>query len=160
MGSPGGWLPRIATLVAAARRLEIPILATEQYSQRLGATLAEVGLTPRETRIEKMTFSCCGEASFGQALRDLEREQVILCGIEAHICVQATALDLLRAGYEVFVAADATASRLPHTQPLGLNRMAAAGAVLASVESVIFECLDRGDDEAFKALLPLLKELS
>ena len=102
----------INRLSGSARLLEVPVLITEQLPDKLGPTREELSeLSPNLPTISKSSFSCCGETTFTEALESSGKKQILLCGIEAHICVLQTALDLLEAGFEVFVAADAVASR-------------------------------------------------
>ena len=138
--------------------LKVPVFATEQYRKGLGATVPEVavamaGVTP----IEKLTFSACGAAGFSEALRARNVRDAILCGIEAHVCVAQTGLDLLDAGFRVFVAADAVSSRTPENCQLGLERLRGAGAVMVSTEMVLFEWLERAGTEEFKRIHALVR---
>lgn len=140
-----------AKLVQAARILEVPALVSEQYPKGLGSTAPEVGLED-EPRIEKTVFSAVRAEGF-----DLSgREQAIVCGIEAHVCVSQTVHDLLAAGVEVHVPADAVGSRHPLDYERGLERMERAGAVVSTVESVLFELLERAGTPEFKAVQRLI----
>lgn len=149
---------RIALLMQGAAKLGVPIIVTEQYVQGLGSTIPALGNLVPNQKIEKTTFSCFGESAFRQALRQTERSSVVLCGIEAHICVMQTAIDSIREGYDTFVVEDAVASRLEHAQALGIARMRQAGSATASAEGTLFEWLNRCDRPEFKDLLPLFKE--
>lgn len=145
-------------LVRAARELEIPVLWTEQYPKGLGPTQAGLaaeldGCTP----IEKTAFGCMGVPAFESALRSTGRGQLLITGVEAHVCVTQTALGALAAGYEVYVPRDGVASRVETECAAGLARMAAAGAHLATVEMALFELLRDAASPEFKKLLPLLK---
>jgi nicotinamidase-related amidase len=138
-------------LVEGARILGVPVVATEQYPKGLGHTAPEVGLGELPP-IEKTVFSAARAEGF-----DLHgRRQAIVCGIEAHVCVSQTVLDLLAEGLEVHVPADAVASRHPSDYELGLRRMDDAGAQLGSVESVLFELLERAGTPEFKAVQKLI----
>jgi nicotinamidase-related amidase len=140
-----------AKLLAGARILELPALVSEQYPKGLGATAPEVGLSD-EPRLEKTVFSAARAEGF-----DLGgREQVLVCGIETHVCVSQTVHDLLARGIEVHVPADAVGSRHPLDYERGLARMERAGAVVTSVESALFELLERAGTPEFKAVQKLI----
>src|SRR5271163_2691498 len=138
-------------LVQAARILDLPRLASEQYPKGLGHTVPEVGLTD-ERRIEKTVFSAARAEGF-----DLDgRNQAIVCGIEAHVCVSQTVHDLLGQGLEVHVPADAVGSRHDIDYDRGLERMELAGAVVGTVEAALFELLERAGTPEFKAVQRLI----
>ena len=140
-----------AKLVQAARLLEVPRLVSEQYPKGLGHTAPEVGLQD-EPRIEKTVFSAARAEGF-----DLQgREQAIVCGIEAHVCVSQTVHDLLAQGIEVHVPADAVGSRHNVDYNRGLERMERAGAVVSTVEAALFELLERAGTPEFKAVQRLI----
>jgi len=103
-----------------------------------------------------MAFSCCGSEEFLRAVKDLRRQRIILCGIEAHVCVQQTAIDLMK-DYFVYVAADAIGLRDRHDHKVAVERMRDCGAVITTVESAVFELLREAGTEAFKQILPLFK---
>jgi nicotinamidase-related amidase len=140
-----------AKLVRAARILEVPVLVSEQYPKGLGHTAPEVGLE-QEPRIEKTVFSAARAEGFDLA----GAQQVIVCGIETHVCVSQTVHDLLADGVEVHVPADAVASRHVLDYERGLERMERAGAVIASVEASLFELLERAGTPEFKAVQKLI----
>ena len=138
-------------LVRAARILGVPTLVSEQYPKGLGHTAPEVGLQD-EPRIEKSVFSAARAEGF-----DLHgRPQAIVCGIETHVCVSQTVQDLLEEGLEVHVPADAVGSRHELDYERGLRRMERAGAVIGTVESVLFELLERAGTPEFKAVQKLI----
>ena len=140
------------TLLAGARLLDVPAVITEQYPQGLGHTVDEVGLDG-EQPLPKTVFSAARAPGF-----DLqERDQALLCGIEAHVCVSQTAHDLLDDGIEVHVAADAVASRAPSNREIGLRKMERAGAVVTSVETALFELCERAGTPEFRAIQGLVK---
>ena len=140
-----------AKLVQAARILEVPRLVSEQYPKGLGHTAPEVGLSD-ERRIEKTVFSAARADGF-----DLDgRDQAIVCGIEAHVCVSQTVHDLLGQGIEVHVPADAVGSRRDIDYDRGLERMERAGAVVGTVEAALFELLERAGTPEFKAVQRLI----
>jgi len=148
----------IKILGATARRLGLPVLVTEQYPKGLGHTLPELrALLDDVTPIEKIAFSCCDAQGFTERLRALDPSRVILAGIEAHVCVLLTALDLQRQGFQVSVAADAVASRTPANLELGLAQARQAGAVVTATETVVFQLLGRADTDAFREITKLLK---
>ncbi|MBX3394564.1 MAG: isochorismatase family protein [Phycisphaerae bacterium] len=155
-------IARIEKLVRAAAILEIPILCTEQYPAGLGetddglrSTLATAGA--RRDPIIKNTCSCWRDETFRLALQQSGREHVILAGMETHVCIQQTALDLLRVDYATFIAADACGSRRLRDATIALNRMASAGAAVTSTESIIFEWIERCDHPRFKDIIKLVK---
>jgi nicotinamidase-related amidase len=148
----------IKALGAAARRLGVPVLVTEQYPKGLGRTLPELrALLDDVTPIEKTAFSCCGAQGFTERLRTLGSSRVILAGIEAHVCVLLTALDLLGQGFQVSVVADAVSSRTPAKLELGLAQARQAGAVVTATETVVFQLLGHADTDAFREIAKLLK---
>src|SRR5215510_7888399 len=124
----------IGFLIDAARILGVPVQATEQYPKGLGGTVAELARRIPE-RPDKTAFSCCAIPQVVDGFRRAARPKVVLAGIEAHVCVLQTALDLLAGGFRVYVAVDAVGSRFPIDQDYGLRRMEAAGAVLTTSET-------------------------
>lgn len=151
-------IANIRLLSRAARALDLPVVLTTQYAKGLGRTQAEVAeLAPTATPFDKTTFSAMGSPAFQQTLNASGRRTLLLCGIEAHICVLQTGLDALAAGYQVHLVVDATSSRSPRNADLGRRRLEVSGAVLSSTEMAIYELLGSSDAAAFKALLPYLK---
>jgi nicotinamidase-related amidase len=140
-----------AKLLEAARILEVPAIVSEQYPKGLGHTAPEVGLQG-ETVIEKSVFSAARAEGFDLG----ERQQAIVCGIEAHVCVSQTVHDLLARGIEVHVPADAVGSRHEVDYERGLERMERAGAVVGTVEAALFELLERAGTPEFKAVQKLI----
>jgi nicotinamidase-related amidase len=141
-------------------RLGIPVVVTEQYPAGLGRTLPELAaVLPKGTApLEKTTFSCGGDEGFRRAVAGLRREQWVLCGIETHVCVYQTAVDLVRDGRQVALAADATSSRRPRDRDLALARMRDLGVQVMSVEMVLFEILRQAGTADFRAVAGILKE--
>jgi len=139
-------------LLEAASRLKVPVVVTEQYPKGLGPTVPELAanLPSDATRVEKTAFSACGAMPIG-------RTQVVLAGMEAHVCVLQTALELAAAGREVFVVADAVCSRTQANYINALSRMHAAGVVVTNTESVVFEWLRDAAHEHFRALSKLIR---
>jgi len=148
----------IITLVNGLKMLDVPILVTEQYTKGLGPTIQPVrtALGDYES-IEKLHFSCQGEIAFSDALAKSGRKTVILFGIETHVCVLQTALDLLEQKYQVVIVQDCVSSRKMNDRTVALNRMQAAGATLTTYESLLFElCVVAGSD-TFKSISKLVK---
>lgn len=152
-------VPRVRTLIEAFGLLGLPVLATEQYPEGLGVTLADLGEALPSPPLVKSSFSCGGDEAFAAEFESLEREQVLLCGVEAHVCVLQTALDLEAAGYQVQVPHDAINSRRPADRDWALRRMARADVVITSTESALFELLDRCDGPEFKPVSKLVKQI-
>jgi len=147
-------------LIRLATILKVPAIVTTQYSKGLGNTVPEVAsLLPETQAIEKQIFSCFGSDVFCSTLKRLpgNRNTVVLCGMESHICVAQTALAALREGYLVHVASDAVSSRTEWNWKIGLDRMRDAGAVVSSTEMIIYETLRSSDTSAFKDMLKYLK---
>ena len=145
-------------LIAFAGQLRIPILVTEQYPKGLGKTIPDIREGLGEiTPIEKVFFSCCGTKAFNERLDALKRKEVVLAGIEAHICVLQTAADLLRNHYEVHVVADAVGSRKKLDWEVGLRWMDKKGAMISTTEIIAFQWLKEAGTEDFKQLSKLLK---
>src|ERR1700730_16146078 len=147
-------------LIRAARVLKIPALISTQYAKGLGGTVTEIAsLLPQTEPIDKQLFSCFGSDVFCTLLKRLpeNRNTLLLCGMETHICVMQTALAALGEDYPVHVASDAGSSRAEWNWKVGLDRMRAAGAVISSTEMMIYELVRSSDSPAFKELLPHLK---
>lgn len=144
-------------LLAAAAEFDLPVLMTEQYPRGLGETLPELRLAEGQPRVEKISFSCCEEPAFAQALQAAGRRSVLLCGMETHVCVLQTALDLLTDDRQVFIAADAVCSRAKLNWKLALEMMRQAGAVITPTEAVVFQLLGAAGSERFKRLSRLVK---
>jgi nicotinamidase-related amidase len=147
-------------LIRAAGVLKIPAIVSTQYAKGLGKTVPEVAsLLPENEAIDKDRFSCFGSEVFCTLLKRLpgNRNTLLLCGMESHICVMQTALAALREGYLVHVASDAVSSRTEWNWKIGLERMRAAGAVISSTEMMIYELMRASSSPAFKEMLPHLK---
>jgi nicotinamidase-related amidase len=152
----------IVLLFELARQLHIPVVVSEQYPRGLGPTvpalrlaLAEPGLTIE--RIEKMEFSCADSPAFREVHGRLKRDQWIVVGMEAHVCVYQTARDLVALGARVHVPADAVISRAPANVHVGLDLCRRAGAIVTGTETVVFDALRRAGTDEFRALSRLLK---
>lgn len=152
---PDGVVRNTAILLAAARRLGVPSLTSEQYPRGLGPTLDTV--PKADAVVEKISFSCAGEPAWMGRFRAFGRGQAVVCGMEAHVCVLQTVLDLLAQGTRVFVVADAVTSRRDDSKAVALDRMAREGAVIVTTEMVVFEWLARADVPAFRELSALIK---
>ena len=152
-----------ARLIEAARQLRVPVTISEQYPKGIGATVAPVRDAAGDAAhvFAKMSFSCLKDEAIAHHLSASReagaRNQIVIAGIEAHVCVLQTALDLGTAGYDVYVVADAIASRDPASRELALRRLEQAGVHLVTVEMVIFEWLERAGTADFKALMRLVR---
>ena len=147
----------ISILLDAAAELGLPALATEQYVKGLGATLPVLKEKLTTASLEKMTFSCCGGEGFLEALAKSGRRQVILTGMETHVCVLQTALELLSEGYMVHLVCDAVMSRKKANWKTALKTLSAAGVVLTTTEAVLFQLLRVAGTEEFKKLSKLVR---
>lgn len=148
----------LVKMVQGAQALGMPVLWLEQNPQRMGGTIPELrerlaGQTP----IPKMSFSACGEPAFVECLQSLGRRQVLIAGIETHVCVYQTARDLRQRGYEVEVVADAVSSRRESDRAIGLERCRETGARLTVVEMALFELMGTAEHQAFKDVLKIVR---
>jgi nicotinamidase-related amidase len=151
-------LNQVVRLLKGAKVLEIPVILTEQYPQGLGPTLPEIaGLLPDVKPVEKTCFSCCNAELFRAALEGVNCKQVLLCGIEAHICVYQTAVALCQAGYEVQVVADCVSSRDPEDKAVSLLKMGADGISPTTMEMALFELLKVASGEKFRQISKIVK---
>jgi nicotinamidase-related amidase len=147
-----------AILIQGAAVLGVPTLVTEQYPKGLGATVPEVARHLGDVEpIEKVCFSAADSERFRRELERSGRDQVLLCGIESHVCVNQTADDLISRGLHVQVAEDAVSSRTPGNRRLGLHKMERAGAVITSTETALFELLGAAGTPEFKEVQKLVK---
>ena len=148
----------IKILGTAARRLAVPVVVTEQYPRGLGRMLPELrALLDDVVPLDKTAFSCCGAEGFTDRLRAFGAGHVVLAGIEAHVCVLLTAVDLLRNGFRVSIVADAVCSRTPANLELGLAQARQAGAVVTATETLVFQLLGTADTAAFREIAKLLR---
>ena len=151
-------LRNVVKLIKGARVLEIPIILTEQYPKGLGPTIPEIKELLSDVKpIEKVCFSCCDNEAFGHSLDSLKRKQVLITGIEAHICVYQTAMALARAGYEVQVVSDCVSSREIENKTVALFKMGAAGISPTSAEMALFELLKMAGGDKFKQISNIVK---
>jgi len=148
----------IQILIKAAKILDIPVLYCQQCPHALGPTIPEIAelLTDNEP-IDKASFSCCSDQQFTKKLKALERPQVILCGIETHVCIYKTAADLCLADYDVTVIADAVSSRTLENKQIALRRMQAEAITISSTEMTLFELLKTAEHPKFKQIAKLIK---
>lgn len=145
-------------LLKGLQLLGIPILVTEQNPKGLGPTQPELAqLLPGISPLPKYCFSCSQDTGFGQALTKLNRKQILLCGIESHICVYQTGLELLSQGYEVQIVTDVISSRSAKNKEIALSRLQSEGAKLTSVEMVLFELLKTAESSVFKEISRIVK---
>lgn len=149
----------IARAVSGFEILGLPITLTEQYPKGLGPTAEEIRFSlPDEFEpIEKMTFSAFGSADVRIRLESSGAKQVLLCGVETHVCINQTAHDLLAAGYDVHLLTDCVGSRFDHDKLAGLEKMRSAGVVSSSVEMALFELMGDASHEKFKEIQALIK---
>lgn len=145
-------------LIEGLKVLSVPMLITQQYTSGLGQTVPSVvQMIPDFKFIEKLSFSCCGEPIFETELARLGKKDIILCGIESHVCVLQTCLDLLEAGKRVFVVEDCVSSRKPNDKRTAIERMSREGALITTLESLLFELTRVAGNETFKNISRIVK---
>ena len=145
-------------IVKGAQVLELPILWAEQNPDGLGPTIPEIAaLLPNQNPVSKLSFSCCGDEQFLKNLAAVNRKNMLVVGIEAHVCVYQTVADLIRQQYDVQVVADAVASRTPENKQIGLEKCKDAGAGITGTETVLFELLKEARGDRFKEIIQLVK---
>ena len=151
-------LRKCLILLKGLQVLKVPVMITEQYPKGLGPTLDQVnqafGLV---NPIEKISFSCCHEPAFVESLEQFKRNTIIICGIEAHVCVLQTVIDLIDSGYRPVVVADCISSRNGEDKRISLERMQVEGAVITSCESILFELARVAGTDEFKVISGLVK---
>lgn len=158
MHEPAPVLKNAGILAIAAKRLAIPIVVSEQYPKGLGPTDAALArLVAPERPLAKTDFSCATDPALAAHLESLGRDQAVLVGLEAHVCLLQTALGLPHLGFAPFVVADATTSRVPESRRLALERMARDGVEIVTTEMVLFEWLGRAGTPEFKELSALIR---
>lgn len=158
MHQPEQYLSNLKIMIQAAGHLDIPILWAEQLPDKLGPTLPEIAeLLCHQQPIAKHSFSCFGEEKLVSALSASGKNQILVTGIETHICVYQSVVDLIRLQKQAHVVTDAVASRLAHNKALGLERMRDAGATLTSTEACLFEMMQHAHHPAFREIVKLLK---
>lgn len=146
-----------AKLIQAANILDIPVVYTEQYPKGLGNTVEELKNHLEKAKyFDKVEFSCCRKEGFIDYLKEINRKKVIICGIEAHVCVNQTSLDLLEAGFTPFIVTEAVSSRTKTNKKLGIKKMEKSGAVINSLEMTLFELLETAKNPNFKQVQQLI----
>ncbi len=151
-------LRRTSILLEGLRVLNIPLIVTEQYPKGLGPTIQPLtGLLKDELVHEKISFSCCGDPAVMDQIQALDRDILIICGIEAHVCVLQTVVDLLEQGYRPVVVEDCISSRNPADLRVAVERMRSEGAIISTSESILFELARVAGTEQFKAISRLVK---
>lgn len=150
---------KTSIIAATANILEIPTVVTEQYPQGLGSTVKIIKskLSYDAAYFEKTSFSALEKTEISETLKNSGKKQIIICGIESHVCVLQSAIDLINEGYEVFIVKDACASRNKYEFKLSIDRLKEAGAIITCVEMVIFELLGSAKHPKFKELQALIK---
>ncbi len=147
----------VLLLLQTACLLGLPVLPTVQYGTRMGGVIPEVSALLSVPALDKMCFSCAGLPEFGAAIRESGRRQVLVCGVETHICVAQTAMDLAAEGFQVHVAADAVSSRTLERHKLGMERLRDSGVLPCAAEAAVYELLGEAGTPEFKTLLKLVK---
>lgn len=150
---------RTATLAKAAKILGVPVIATQQYPKGLGLIVEAVSqnFTPDTKIVDKTSFSAVQEEGFLDVLKSFNKKQVVVCGIETHVCVHQTVADLITEGFEVYVAKDACASRNKYEFKQGIERMQSNGAKITCLEIALFEWLRDAKNPNFKEVQALIK---
>ncbi|MFO0941955.1 MAG: hydrolase [Pirellulales bacterium] len=149
---------QIGILIDGCRLLDVPIIWAEQLPEKLGPTVPELAEKLNGLRsITKSSFGCCEDETLATEIRECRRWQVLLCGIETHVCVWQTACSLLRDGFQVHVIADAVSSRSPTNRETGIQRMLAGGAQASCVEMALFELMGHANHPKFREVAKLLK---
>ena len=149
----------VERVIRGARVLDLPIILTEQVPDKLGKTIPAITelIADVAQPISKSSFSCCGESSFNEQLAAIGRKQILVTGIETHVCVYQTAIDLLDQGYHVELVTDAVSSRTPENRQLGIDRIKKAGATLTSTEMALFELLKIAEGQQFREISKIVK---
>ena len=136
----------------------VPIIVSEQVPHKLGSTIPELKEILKRAKVfHKKTMSCCGEAGFVSELTEKHITKVAVCGIEAHVCVLQTSLDLLKNGFQVHLVCDAITSRIPYNKDIAIKKMQSAGVIVSSVETILFETAYTAGTDEFKKLQQLFK---
>ena len=145
-------------LIDGLQVLSVPMIVTQQYTKGLGNTDPSiVNKITGFSHIEKMTFSCCGESAFKDKISSLGKKYIILCGIETHVCVLQTCIDLLEEGYIPFIVEDCVSSRNPNDKEIAIERMRQEGARITTLESILFELTQVSGTETFKQISKIVK---
>lgn len=145
-------------LIEISKMLSIPIILTEQYPKGLGPTVSEIKEAVQPyAPVEKISFDCCMEPQFNEAIAPLNRKKIMVAGMETHICVLQTSLGLMEQGYDVHVVSDAVCSRSKDNHKAGIGLMRDAGAVVSCAETVLFQLLEKAGTEEFRAISKRIK---
>ncbi len=145
-------------LIQGLKVLQVPIIVTEQYSKGLGNTIKPVQEALGDyAHIEKGSFSCCGSDEVCSVMKNADRKNIIICGIESHVCVLQTTIDLLSMGYQPVLIEDCVSSRNPNDKRIAVERMRQEGAIISTYESILFELLEVSGTEMFKAISKIVK---
>jgi len=145
-------------IIRGIQTLEIPIIVTEQIPEKLGPTIPEIASLFEEFNpIPKSSFSCCGDETIMAAISQTDRRQVLIAGIESHVCLYQTTIDLIEMGYEAHIVADCISSRTAENRAIGIERMKGAGAKLTSTEMALFELLKVAEGDQFRKIVKIVK---
>jgi nicotinamidase-related amidase len=148
----------MSILIQGLKILGIPLLVTQQYTKGLGETISTIKEAIGDYRhIEKMSFSCCGDEGFMSELKKLNKKNVILMGIESHVCVLQTALDLIAENFQPVLIEDCVSSRKPNDKRIAVKRIKQAGAIVSTYESILFELTEVSGTDLFKSIVKLVK---
>lgn len=153
----GRVVQHIGMLLEGFSAMELPVIATEQYPRGLGHTIAELAAATEQHCVEKVAFSCCGEPGFMQALEKTGRKQVLLVGMEAHVCVYQTMINLIESGYQVHLVRDAICSRFKSDYHTAITMAPEMGAVLTTTEMALFQLLEVAGTPEFKVVSGLAR---
>jgi len=149
---------KLIRLIQGLNVLGIELIITEQYSKGLGNTIQEIqGALGLYNHIEKMSFSCCGLDEFNDTLKDKDKKNVIIAGIESHVCVLQTVIDLINDGYQPILIEDCVSSRNQNDKRIAVERMRQEGAIISTCESILFELLELSGTDEFKAISKIVK---
>jgi nicotinamidase-related amidase len=156
-----GIIPNVKLLAFGARTMQVPVIVTEQYPKGLGPTVSELKEALGAAQpLSKVEFSCASGPGFLEKLAGMGRKQVVLCGIESHVCMAQTTVELLGHGYKVWLVTDAMGSRRERDHESALRRLETGGAVLTTAEAVVFEWLRKAGTEEFKAVVGMVKGIA
>lgn len=151
-------ISNIKLLLNGASIYKVPIFVSEQVPEKLGPTITELkGFLQDAKFFSKKTMSCCGQKGFTEELKNKDIKKIAICGIEAHVCVLQTSLDLLHNKFQVHLISDAITARIPHNKEIAVEKIKSAGAIISSVETILFEMAYEAGTEEFKKLQQLFK---
>ena len=153
------WIVKnIKLLLAGANIYKVPIIVSEQVPEKLGSTISDFKPFLSDSEfVSKKTMSCCGQAGFVEKLKNKKINKIAVCGIEAHVCVLQTSLDLLNNGFQVHLVCDAITTIVKHNRDIAIEKMKSAGVIVSSVETILFEMAYEAGSEEFKQLQGLFK---